>query len=34
MVSGSVIFVVLSGGVLAGYLGAKAAQTFDKPGLP
>lgn len=34
MASGSVIFVVLGGGVLAAYLGAKAAQAFDKPGLP
>ena len=33
MTSGSVMFVVLGGGVLAAYLGAKAAQAFDKPGL-
>ena len=33
MTSGSVMFVVLGGGVLAAYLGAKTAQAFDKPGL-
>ena len=31
--SGSVVFVVLGGGILMACLDAKAAQAFDKPGL-